>query len=243
MFEKLPVDVMTDSWEILRYDELGDEAPEFDLIRNDLEHCGRGAHTLDRHGPDIPLRRTAGAKTIEGRIYGDPPWRGRVSRSYQWTDLPTLNYAVNTYVRRRWTVIRIDLARRHCHVGLADAGRLVGQGYDSTGVLGRGPERARYREVSQFKVCIRLPPKADPAVPFILSAFPWSSRLSTDAAMPRELHGRNSGMRWGRRADSGREEAALCFAGEASASTGRGSRLWRRCSPRCHPAARSGAGC
>ncbi|BCY09802.1 hypothetical protein L3i22_048900 [Actinoplanes sp. L3-i22] len=162
---------------IPRYGPLSDEVPEFDIIRNDIEHRSRGAHTLDRHGPDIPLRRTAGMKTIEGRIHGDPPWRHRVTRSYQWMDLPTLDFAVNTYVRRHWTMIRINLADRRRHEGVADAHRPVGRGYDGSGTP--GPGRARYREVSQFKVCIRLTPDVDPAVPFILSAFPWSSPASS----------------------------------------------------------------
>jgi hypothetical protein len=177
MPNQFSIDFMSDIRIMRRYGSLGDEPPVFDTIRNDAEHFSRGAHTLDRHGPSIRLRRKAGVKTIEGRIYGDPPWRSRVSRSYQWTDLPVLNYTVNTYVRQNWTVIRIDLARSCRHDGVADADRLVGRGYDSSGTSGTGPARARYREVSQFKICIRLMPKIDPAVPFILSTFPWSSPI------------------------------------------------------------------
>jgi hypothetical protein len=172
---QFPVDFLTDFSIMLRYGQISAELPEFDLTRHDAEYRNRGAHTLDRHGPDIPLRRIAGVKTIEGRIYGDPPWRCKMMRSYQWMDLPTLNHEVNTYVRQHWTVIRINLASRHRHDGVADADRLVGRGYDSSGVPGSGPGRARYREVSQFKVCIRLMPNTHTAVPFILSAFPWSS--------------------------------------------------------------------
>jgi hypothetical protein len=177
---QFPVDALTDFRTILRYGRIGNEPPEFDLIRNDVQYRSRGAHTLERHGPDIPLRRMAGAKTIEGRIYGDPPWRSKVTRSYQWMDLPTLNYAVNTYVRLHWTEIRIHLASRHRHDGVEDADRLVGRGYESTGMPGTGPGRARYRDISQFKVCIRLTPNTDTAVPFILSAFPWSSSVKPE---------------------------------------------------------------
>jgi hypothetical protein len=167
-----PVTSLTDFEAMLRYGPLSDEAPEFEVVRNDLEHRGRGAHTLDRHGPDIALRRTAGEKTIEGRVHGDPPWRRRVTRSYQWIDLPTIDHTVNSYVRRHWAVIRLDLAHRHRHEGVANAGRVVGRGYDHSGSPGTGP--ARYREISRFKVCLRLALDAVPAVPFVVSAFPWS---------------------------------------------------------------------
>jgi hypothetical protein len=177
--KQFSVDLLTDLRIMYRHRQLGNEPPEFDLIRNDAEHGRRGAHTLDRHGPSIPLQRRAGVKTIEGRIYGDPPWRTRVTRSYQWTDLATLNSAVSAYVRQNWTVIRTDLASGQRHEGVADAGRLVGRGYDSSGMTGMGPGWVRFREIRQFKVCIRLMLNTDPATPFILSAFPWSSPVQS----------------------------------------------------------------
>jgi hypothetical protein len=173
-------DALTDFRSMLRYGSLGDEPPEFDLVRNDAKHRARGAHTLDRHGPGIPLQRMAGAMSIEGRIYGDPPWSRRVTRSYQWTDLAILDGAVNAYVRRNWAAIRIDLANRCRHDGVADAGRVVGRGYESSGTKDAG--RARYREVSQFRVCIRLISKLGTAVPFILTTYPWSSSSGQDGS-------------------------------------------------------------
>lgn len=168
------VDLLSDFEKMRRYCQLGDEPPEFDMIHNDVEHGHRGAHTLERHGPGIPLRRNPRAKTIEGRIYGDPPWRARVTHSYQWTDLRTLNCSVNAYVRHNWTSIRIGLANRHGHEGVADAGCMIGRGYDSSDMFGTRSWRARYRETSQFKIRVRLVSNADRAVPFVLSAFPWS---------------------------------------------------------------------
>lgn len=175
MPELYSVELLTDFQEMRRYRQLSDEPPYFDLIRNDADHGHRGAHTLERHGPAISLRRQAGAKTIEGRVHGDPPWRTMVTRSYQWTDLRTLNCAVNAYVRQNWTAIRKGLASRHGHDGVSDAGCRVGRGYDGSGVPVTESRQARYREVSQFKVCLRLVPNADPPVPFILSTFPWSN--------------------------------------------------------------------
>jgi hypothetical protein len=66
-------------------DKLGREPPKVNVARNDAEFGDEGAHTLDRHGPDIPLPRDPNTKTIEGRIFGDNPWR-RENSSFKWTD-------------------------------------------------------------------------------------------------------------------------------------------------------------
>jgi hypothetical protein len=156
-----------------RYHQLGDEPPDFDLVANDDAYHDRGAHTIDRHGPDIPLRRDPRTKTIEGRIYGDRPWADKVTRSYQWLDLPTMNREVNAYVRLNWETIRADLALGQPHRGDFDAGYRIGRGYFNSGMYGRGPRRAQYGETTRFKVLIRLAPGLVPATPFILSAYPW----------------------------------------------------------------------
>ena len=153
-----------------RYEQLGDEPPRFNIARNDAAHGS--AHTLDRHGPDIPLRRDLGTQTIEGRIYGDTGWGNPENRSYQWTDHTTMNREVNEYVRNNWETIRSDLAIARVHEGSFDAGHRVGQGYYNTGMYGAGPRQAQYSETSVVKVRIRLVPGSDPAQPFVVSAFP-----------------------------------------------------------------------
>ena len=62
-----------------RHAELDDAPPYIDLAINDAVHGELGAHTIDRHGPAIALRRVPGKKTIEGRIYGDAPWSSAVN--------------------------------------------------------------------------------------------------------------------------------------------------------------------
>jgi hypothetical protein len=155
-----------------RYVELGDAPPYLDLAINDAVYGGHGAHTIDRHGPAITLRRVSGTKTIEGRIYGDAPWSSAVTRSYQWLDLPTADRVVNAYVRRHWQLIRADLAGQGFHQGDADAGRRIGRGFFSSGRSGTG-RRAQYDETSTFMVRLRLAPEPETPEPYVVTAFPW----------------------------------------------------------------------
>ena len=156
-----------------RYAGLGDVPPYLDLAVNDAVHGRRGAHTIDRHGPEITLWRVPGTKTIEGRIYGDAPWSSAVTRSYQWFDLPTVDRVVNAYVRRHWQLIRADLAGQGFHQGVADAGHRIGRGFFNSGRSGTGARRAQYDETSTFMVRLRLTPEPELPEPYIVSAFPW----------------------------------------------------------------------
>jgi hypothetical protein len=155
-----------------RHEQLGDEPPKFEIRANDDVHGGDGAHTIDRHGPHIPLPRQPGVKTVEGRIFGETGWRKAESRSYKWTDPSTMNREVNRYVRENWARIRDDLAFDERHDGLFDAGHRVGQGYYNKGMYGAGPRAAEYGETSLVRVRIQVVEGSDPAVPFIVTAFP-----------------------------------------------------------------------
>ncbi len=155
-----------------RYDQLGDEPPKFNIARNDDVYGSAGAHTVDRHGPEIPLPRDSNAKTIEGRIYGDTGWSRPESWSYRWTDPSTMNRTARDYVRENWETIRSDLAMSETHEGRFDAGHRVGEGYYNNGMYGAGPRAARYAETSFVTIRIRLVPGSDPPEPFIVSVFP-----------------------------------------------------------------------
>lgn len=159
--------------EILRrHEQLGDEPPKFNVSANDDAYGDEGAHTIDRHGPQLPLPRQPGVKTVEGRIYGETGWGRTESKSYKWTDPSTMNREVNRYVRENWQTIRDDLAFDGFHENLFDAGHRVGQGYYNKGMYGAGPRQAEYGETSLVRVRIRVVEGSDPAVPFIVSAFP-----------------------------------------------------------------------
>lgn len=161
-----------------RYNLLGDVPPKFDIAENDARYLAEGAHTLDRHGPDIPMERDPAlshdptAKSIEGRIYGDAPWRNAENRSFQWIDASTLKHEVNAYVQQNWEMIRSDLAMQKLHLAFFDAGHRVGRGYYNKGWYGAGPREAVYAETSLVRIRIRIDENTDPPQAFILTTFP-----------------------------------------------------------------------
>ncbi|MCO8274719.1 hypothetical protein M1L60_29395 [Actinoplanes sp. TRM 88003] len=107
-------------------------------------------------------------QTVEGRIYGDTGWGKQASGSCKWTDVGTMNREINRYVRENWAAIRDDLAFEQYHEGLSGAG----QAYYNKGMFGAGEREAEYSETSLFRVRIRVVAGSDPAVPFVVSAFP-----------------------------------------------------------------------
>lgn len=153
-----------------RHDQLGDDPPRFNIAANDAMFAA--AHTGDNHGPDIPLARSPGQRTIEGRIHGDPPWNGTENWSFKWTDPSTMNRTINDHVRQNWALIRDELALQGSYDASFDAQHRVGVGFYNEGMFGVGPRSSRYAETSFVKVRIRLDPGADPATPFILTAYP-----------------------------------------------------------------------
>ncbi|MDY7090332.1 MAG: hypothetical protein SYR96_35225 [Actinomycetota bacterium] len=155
-----------------RYEQLGDTPPTFNLARNDDAFGAEGAHTVERHGPDVPLRRDPNTRTVEGRIYGDPPWPRPENRSYRWTDHTTMNREINRYVQENWETIRSDLAETGRHEGGFDANHRVGEGYYNKGMFGAGPRQVEYGATSLVTVRIKVAPGSDPPRPFIVTAFP-----------------------------------------------------------------------
>jgi len=162
--------------EIMRRRELlGDEPPKFNIADNDDAHGDHGAHTVDRHGPQLPLPRLppgVETKTVEGRIYGDWGWGKAESKSYKWTDHTTMNREVNQYIQEQWQMIRDDLAIDGFHESLFDAGHRVGQGYYNKGMYGAGPRHAEYGETSLVRVRIAVVEGSDPPGPFVVTAYP-----------------------------------------------------------------------
>lgn len=154
-----------------RYDQLGDTAPEINLAANEAAYAAFGAHTLERHGPDIPLNGTPGTRTIEGRIYGDPPWGYAANWSHRWTDWTTMHRTINRYLYDNWENIRMDLASGQ-HRAVFDAGHRVGEGYFNSAMHSAGPRRAVYHATSLVRIVVQTVPDSDRPQPFILSAFP-----------------------------------------------------------------------
>ncbi|WP_306210363.1 hypothetical protein [Actinoplanes sp. RD1] len=154
------------------YEGLGSEPPTFNIARNDDAHRDNGAHTIDVHGPQLPLRRDPARRTVEGRIYGDHDWDKPANWSLRWTDHTTMNREINDYVRQNWEEIRSNLAMEGTHTGAFSAGHRVGEGFYNDGMFGVGPRNARYTVASIVRVAIDLDTGADPPQPFIVTAFP-----------------------------------------------------------------------
>jgi hypothetical protein len=155
-----------------RYERLGAEPPRFTIAANDAVHHGHGAHTEERHGPGVAMPRDPHTRTIEGRIYGDPPWGRPENWSYRWADPSTMNRTINEYVRQNWETIRHDLAFDGQHRGGFDAGHRIGEGYVNRGMFGAGQRVSQFASTSLVKIRIQLAPGSDPPVPFVVTAFP-----------------------------------------------------------------------
>ncbi|MGW0434450.1 WXG100-like domain-containing protein [Micromonospora sp. NPDC003197] len=154
--------------------DLGDNPPSFDVASNDAAHASHGAHTLDRHGPNVPLARDPHTRTIEGRIYGDPPWPRRQNYSSRWPDAISMNRAIKEYVEANWQTIREDLALEGRHTGVGPSG-VNGEGYYNANSHGVGGSPLARRYVpTNIRVAMRLVPGSDPARAFIVTAFPES---------------------------------------------------------------------
>ncbi|MEU4625952.1 toxin glutamine deamidase domain-containing protein [Actinoplanes sp. NPDC023801] len=161
-----------------RYELLGEIAPRFDLVTNDQRYLDQGAHTIERHGPDVPLERdanhqTSGIRTIEGRIFGDAPWRRTENKSFKWIDHATMKNEINNYLQQNWETIRSDLALKGEHLAEYNAGHLVGHGYHNKGMYGVGDRESEYGYASKVGIRIKLVEGTDPPEFFLITAFPY----------------------------------------------------------------------
>jgi hypothetical protein len=157
------------------YDALGEEPPRLRVREHDAAHAAQGAHSAERHGPDVPLRRgdaPAGGRTVEGRIYGDPPWGNPQNWSYRWINDSVWQRTVQDYLTGSWERIRSDLAANGQHNATFDAGNLVGEGFYNSGMHGAGPQVAVYHRTSFVSITVRLVPGSSPPRFYIHTAFP-----------------------------------------------------------------------
>lgn len=159
------------------YNGLGEVPPRINIAANDAAHHSDGAHTLERHGPNVPVSITdapAGQRTIEGRVYGDAPWPRAENYSYRWIDEATMNRTVNDYIRSNWNQIRSELvlSQNGQYDVTFDAGHLVGEGYyNGNQTVPGAPRQAVPHRTSFVTMTIELIPGNPPSF-FIGRAFP-----------------------------------------------------------------------
>jgi hypothetical protein len=158
------------------YDAMGEHPPRVHMRENDSVYADIGAHTLPRHGPDVPL------SDLEARIYGNPPWPRAENWSYKWLDESTMNRTVNEYLEANWDTIRSDLATTGFHEQRFNVGRVVGEGYYNANRgmpsdqlhpgFPAGPRSAAYGQTSMAEITIRPHPAGDPRKLVVVRAFP-----------------------------------------------------------------------
>jgi hypothetical protein len=154
-------------------DALGDSPRRVNPRAEDPAHPD--AHTTGRagrHGADIPLRRTdapPGSRTIEGRLYGDPPWGPAQRASMRWFNDSTMVRVINDYLRANWDQIKTDLALNGEHNGGVDGGSAVGEGFVNTGTA--AAPNPVYSVTSLVRIAIRFVPGTPPDF-YIITAFP-----------------------------------------------------------------------
>lgn len=156
------------------YNQLPSSPPQIRVVDHDAANAANGAHTAERHGPDIPLWRAdadPGQRTIEGRIYGDPPWVRAEGGSHRWLSDTIWQRTVQTYIDDNWDEIRHDLATVDLHTTTFDAGSAVGEGFYNAGMYGAGPRQAVYQQTSFVFLRIRPSPDTDSGI-VIVSAYP-----------------------------------------------------------------------
>jgi hypothetical protein len=162
------------------YNSLGERPPRVTLEANDA--ANPAAHGLERHGPGVPLERAGavpGTRTVEGRVYGDPPWNqpgegGQQNYSFRWRDDTVMNRAINDYLRAHWEQIRTDLALNGGHDATFNAGAPVGEGYYNARMFqpgaGANPQ-ATYIATRWVTIVIRIVPGNPPGF-YVHTAYP-----------------------------------------------------------------------
>ena len=157
------------------YEGLGERPPGFEIRGHDAANRANGAHTIERHGSDIPLRKgdaPPGSATVQGRVHGDPPWGNPQNWSYKWTNDATMNRVVNDYVSRNWEAIRSDVATGRPHEAHFNVGNAVGEGFYNSGMMGTGPRVSVYHRTSYVTITIELVPGSVPPRVFVVRVFP-----------------------------------------------------------------------
>jgi len=156
--------------------ELPENPPRIKISKNDARFGNleqNAAHTLERHGPEIPLRRTdapPGARTIEGRLFGDPPWPRRENNSHRWKNKGKLDDLINEYIQKNWDELRVKFRTTDEHKVDLDAKQAIGEGFVNA-APGAAEPKPVYQQTSRLTIRLRFFAGPPPEI-YVHTAFP-----------------------------------------------------------------------
>ncbi|HND33281.1 MAG TPA: hypothetical protein PLA94_24955 [Myxococcota bacterium] len=131
------------------------------------------AHTLARHGPDIPLRRAdapAGARTIEGRLFGDRPWPYKAPYSYRWKNKGKLDDLINEYIQKNWDELRVLFRSATEQEVRIDAKQAIGEGFFDA-AKGTPVPKPVYHQTSRLAITLKFSAGPPPEI-YVVTAYP-----------------------------------------------------------------------
>lgn len=149
------------------HDALGEAPPKIDLAKQEALFPG-DAHTLERHGPGLPLRRAEiapGERSVEGRLYGDPPWNRAERYSYKWLSDSILHRTLHEYLAANWNRVRDELALYGEFEDTFNTASAVGEGFWKEGT------RVHYGKTSLVTIRLRLS-DGNPPTMKVITLFP-----------------------------------------------------------------------
>lgn len=146
-----------------------------DLVANDRANAT--AHTLDRHGPRIPLERIPNRKTIEGRLWGDAGWARKGNKSFRWKSLGMANRLLTQHVKSNWKAVNRQLKASARYSTTVSAGTTVGEGFINVrplGVAGRAEMDpiAQAYTANQFRITLLVVNRGSGKDWYVETAFP-----------------------------------------------------------------------
>jgi hypothetical protein len=145
--------------------------------------------TLNNSGPNGSYKTdtSTATRTIEGRIYGDPPWKTPKNFSYKWMDEPTMDKTINDYIQTNWDDICWELAKNWSFNRTFDAGKLVGEGFFNESQVASSPRSAKYGQTSYVTLRLKLDQSEPPRL-ILVAAFPAGKGYGKNHLMREKIY-------------------------------------------------------
>jgi hypothetical protein len=153
------------------YKALGDGPPKINIRDNDA--ANPDAHTLERHGPQIPLDAPSGVASLKSRVKGEAPWPKKENFSYRWINESIMNRVVNDYLRDNWTKIRSELAlNKEYRKTFKSDGGAVGEGFYNKNYGMKKDPLPVYSQTNIVTIFLKLTTDRGPPEIRVITAFP-----------------------------------------------------------------------